>query len=471
MTSRPSPALLQALALFRAPRGARPGPDDRLPQGVELLIRIAAGDAQALDVACRSTGEPGTAVRDAAAFYIQQVMFAADSHSYRVLGLDEDATEEQLKSHHRWLTRWLHPDRNRDEWEAVYSERVNRAWQDLRNSERRQQYDRSRAAASGASPSYASRSVAGRAVYVDGGGAGWSLRWLPHLIFGGLGISAVVFVALYYVLRMADPAPIEDAAPTQLAGQVDPSALADARIAQGMLQESVRDLPQVPEATSAVAAVAAVPVPVPAATPAPTHTHTPEAAALPASPSASVAQFEPVTRVEPVKPSVQPPVHEIASPTSEQRAKRNDVAVAKSAPASVATIDRPDVREAPRTAPISQREANRILGRFVEVYEEGNVDRMRAMFTADASSPDGGLEAILGEYDRLFESTKHRSLSMSDVAWSASGDTFSIQANYDATVKSWPLRKNHSQGRLHLDLRQENDQWRIFRIEHNERPD
>ncbi len=53
-----------------------------------LLIRIVAGDEHALGLAQLSTGEPGRVLREAAAFYIQQVLFAPGSSSYRVLGVD-----------------------------------------------------------------------------------------------------------------------------------------------------------------------------------------------------------------------------------------------------------------------------------------------------------------------------------------------------------------------------------------------
>ena len=36
--------------------------------------------------------------------------------------------------------KWLHPDRNQDGWEAVYADRVNVAWQDLKTPDRRAEY-------------------------------------------------------------------------------------------------------------------------------------------------------------------------------------------------------------------------------------------------------------------------------------------------------------------------------------------
>lgn len=126
------------------------------------------------------------------------------------------------------------------------------------------------------------------------------------------------------------------------------------------------------------------------------------------------------------------------------------------------------LREPPGSAPVSLREASRILGRFSDVYADGDLVAMRAMFTADATSPDGGLDAILQEYDQLFGRSKHRLLSLRDVNWTASGKTFTIMASYEATMKTGLLTRVRSQGKLRMDMRQVNDQWRIYRLEHDE---
>jgi hypothetical protein len=478
MTPRPSPALLQALALWRSPRGARPGPEDRLPEGVELLVRIVGGDAQALAFAIQTTREAEASVRDAAAFYIQQVMFATGSDSYRVLGLDPGASDEQLKSHHRWLTRWLHPDRNRDEWEAVFSERVNRAWQDLRNSERRQRYDMSRAGAAAVGPFPTGKQiVARREVRLEGAEPGLSLRWLPHVILGSLGLTAVAIVALYYVLGFAGQSPELSAAPTENDQGLEASALANPRIAHGNPQAHA-EVPQKLATSPAVDPVAERPAlgpsmtlaseeptppgPLPSEPPVsePLPSEPPPAAVLPSAPLAIKQASVPV--LDPVKPRPAAPRQEQAASASSGGASRIEHRVVPTVPVPVLEA---------RSAPVSQREADRIIGRFSEVYEHGDLAGMRAMFTADATSPDGGLDAILDEYDQLFGRSKHRLLDVQDVNWSASGRTFTIVANYEATVKTGLFARIRSQGKLRMEMRQVNDQWRIYRLEHNERTD
>ena len=96
---------------------------------------------------------------------------------------------------------------------------------------------------------------------------------------------------------------------------------------------------------------------------------------------------------------------------------------------------------------------------------------MRSMFTADARSTRGGLDATLEDYSRLFKSSRDRSLAVRDVSWFTSGATITIIASYQATVtagRSGRIRRTH--GDLRLDLRQEDEQWRIYRLMHDERP-
>jgi curved DNA-binding protein CbpA len=482
MMPRPNPALLQALALMRAPRGPRPGPGDSLPDGVESLLRIVAGDAQALSFAVRTTREAEATVRDAAAFYIQQVMFASGSDSYRVLGLDPSASDEQLKSHHRLLTRWLHPDRNRDEWEAIYSERVNRAWQDLRNSERRQRYDRSRtgAAAAGTFHSGKHEPAANQTIHLEGE-PGLSLRWLPHAILGGLGLSAAAIVALYYVLRFSNAESALSEARTEVDGRFESSALAKARSAQGDVQVSAFHAPQKVASTSAAVPRPSGPGAAPStavATPkslVPTAVSTPAQALLAPIASAPLPSVSgaggpaSVATSDLVRPRKLPRQEEIASNNSGGPSQGQHLDT-PTASASI-PVGKPEIRSSPGSALVSQREADRIVGRFSEVYAHGDLAGMRAMFTPDASSPDGGLDDIMDEYDRLFERSKHRLLAVREVNWSATGNTFTIFASYEATVKSGLLSRRHSRGRLRLDMRQENEQWRIYRLEHHERID
>jgi hypothetical protein len=74
------------------------------------------------------------AVIEAARFYLQQLLFRADADCYRILGLEPGASRATARTHMRWLLQWLHPDRNSG-LDAVYAERVLKAWREISTGE------------------------------------------------------------------------------------------------------------------------------------------------------------------------------------------------------------------------------------------------------------------------------------------------------------------------------------------------
>lgn len=135
-------ALEWALALAQAP-GERDALRRRaLPDGIEALLQIAAGSHRgALQAAIARTGESEANLVEAVRFYLREVLFHSGADAYRVLGLAQDASLEQIKAHHRLLQHWLHPDRQTSDWDAIFAGRVNAAWNALRTPDRRAAYD------------------------------------------------------------------------------------------------------------------------------------------------------------------------------------------------------------------------------------------------------------------------------------------------------------------------------------------
>ncbi len=135
-------ALEWALALARAPAERLVLRQRPLPEGIEGLLQIAAGGGgAALSEAALRTGETEESVVDAARFYLREVLFHSGADAYRILGLPRDASAATVKAHHRWLQQWLHPDRHTSDWDAIFAGRVNAAWNQLRNADRRRAYD------------------------------------------------------------------------------------------------------------------------------------------------------------------------------------------------------------------------------------------------------------------------------------------------------------------------------------------
>lgn len=131
-----------ALALQRAPGERFRLRDRALPPGVIHLIEVAAGSPSALQAASAELGEEEPVLQDAARFYLEQVLFAdPGADAYRVLGLAADAPHDAIRTHHRWLQRWLHPDRAQAGDASVFATRVNQAFAQLRTPETRHAYD------------------------------------------------------------------------------------------------------------------------------------------------------------------------------------------------------------------------------------------------------------------------------------------------------------------------------------------
>jgi hypothetical protein len=120
-----------ALDLARMPALARSSVVPPLPRNIIELMRIAAAVPEACQVAAAKTGEPSSVLIEAARFYLQQVLFRPDADCYRILGIERTASRATARDHMRWLLEWLHPDRNHNGWDAIYAERVLKAWREV----------------------------------------------------------------------------------------------------------------------------------------------------------------------------------------------------------------------------------------------------------------------------------------------------------------------------------------------------
>ncbi|MBS0237895.1 MAG: J domain-containing protein [Proteobacteria bacterium] len=107
-----------------------------LPPGVLLLLRLAAAESDAECEAEELTPRGSSANRDAAIFFIEQVLLSSNSDAYRVLGLDATATVSELRRHMAYLLKWLHPDLSRDPHKARLAQRVLVAWNEVKAAKR-----------------------------------------------------------------------------------------------------------------------------------------------------------------------------------------------------------------------------------------------------------------------------------------------------------------------------------------------
>jgi hypothetical protein len=159
-------ALKVALDLLHVPWRVKLLRSEPLPEGVPLLLRIAAGDIDAETHAVVMANRPLDTVREAATFFIEQMLLCPEADSYRTLGATPEASISDLRRNMAWLMTWLHPDMARQGDRSPLVARVTRAWNDLKTPERRAMYDDAlrvcRSVARSTNAQIKSRRVAGR---------------------------------------------------------------------------------------------------------------------------------------------------------------------------------------------------------------------------------------------------------------------------------------------------------------------
>lgn len=149
-------AVMSAVDLLNMPSRVRSARLEALPDDVGLLLRLAAGDGDAGKLAAQLTERTVDFNRRAADFFVEQILLAPESDSYRVLGGSQATPPEELRRNMALLVRWLHPDLERSGERSIFVKRVTAAWEDLKTPERRMAYDAARAEAASVKATLAS---------------------------------------------------------------------------------------------------------------------------------------------------------------------------------------------------------------------------------------------------------------------------------------------------------------------------
>lgn len=107
------------------------------------------------------------------------------------------------------------------------------------------------------------------------------------------------------------------------------------------------------------------------------------------------------------------------------------------------------------------------LQRFSRVYEEGDYFALHNLFTRDLAILGAPPQrSVLRSYRQLFENSESREISLDHVTWLTSDEHIVVIASYQAQVM--PRGKGEalsSRGDIRLDLRVENGQLRIIRLQ------
>lgn len=112
-----SDAIEAALALYRQPSLARQMEHAELPAGMIDVLRVAAAPLEDVQGSADDLGADAQELFDACLFFLQTALFYPGANDARIMALGADAIPAQLRDHKRLILKWLHPDRNRNNWE------------------------------------------------------------------------------------------------------------------------------------------------------------------------------------------------------------------------------------------------------------------------------------------------------------------------------------------------------------------
>src|SRR3954451_4898936 len=130
-----------ALDLLAAPSRIKHARSCELPDGVELVLRIAGQEKCAIDEAAKFCDHPRDFIERAAVFFIEQVLLTPGIDSYRVLGARRDASYAELRRNFVLLVKCLHPDHSRGGERSALVSKVIESWNQLKTVKRRATYN------------------------------------------------------------------------------------------------------------------------------------------------------------------------------------------------------------------------------------------------------------------------------------------------------------------------------------------
>jgi hypothetical protein len=134
-------AIDNAIEIYRRPTRVPAVRASPLPAGVKDLLIAATDDGALYNLLDLTTLQSTEELREAIAFYIEQILLFPEADAYRALGAEPEASREILRGNMARLLTWLHPDRKTNEDRSVYALRVLAAWDQLKTVQRREQYD------------------------------------------------------------------------------------------------------------------------------------------------------------------------------------------------------------------------------------------------------------------------------------------------------------------------------------------
>ncbi len=478
-------ALELALRLYRAPQQAQALRNDLLPEaGIDRVIRCASGEEAALVEASAQLNTSREVLREAAAFYLTQTLFARDADAWRVLGVRPGASQDVLRAHFRLLVHWLATSRNRDPLYALYGDRVQRAWTELRRSPEEIAARAQRRPPPAILPPRRQRFRLGAEHY--SAEVLRLLRALPTWAVGSVAGALLLALLATYWLTRADVSPASFAAdnaasPTvPLAAATVKPAHSGTRVPQPPVVRQVSLMPprHAPGPARIVAAAS-----VPAARLAPP-VAAGSSAAVAYNPAAAASATEALARAAATaaaqgRTSPGPQASTSSAVAVPARAAQTPASAASQVAARGATVsgtaatpptpvtsavETPVIAVAAPVAPGATVRA--LLQRFVSTYESADLRGFMALFAPDARENRGGVAAIREDYGQLFAGSDLRRLQLYDVRIvPAAHAMIDVRVRYHAGVLMHGASSMAEySGAMHLVLRSDPQGLRIIQL-------
>ncbi len=461
----------------------------------QALIKLAGGKlpdslSHLADVEDRA---PRRDIREAAARFVSGVMLAPDSDHFTMLGLSPDADANLLRDNFRRLMALVHPDAQPEGFPSDAATRVNQAYAVLADAEARAAYvartlvitpavfpavqpppRRSHDKRKEQPSTRMSDRLRGFAQVLR---ARHVLLWLAALLLIPLGIS------LMSMFSQEAPARLVEARP-KLNLSLDLGSVAATNTAKGT---SAIEPPPGPDSvavggvaeSNARAAQTQSVIAMPQAAP-PLPKRSPDSPATDLSTNAVTAKPAPrnreISTKRPVAPSlapVPPQSAQVAPPvgaptpastdnvtTTARSAEPNSTPPQPQTTASVtslrpATVDRSDASLRMKTS-----EAEDVLVKFTNAYESGSIGVFSQLFASGMS----GRRQMLSDYERVFLTTRQRSIKFNQLKHAANGERVATSGYATVTTTNQENRTVTQRVFLEFEIGRERGEPRIERL-------
>lgn len=452
-----------ALALHRKELTEKP--DAELSEAMQMLLRLANGDAELMAWATQVTGAAAEEVHRCSIAFIEREFFSGDADPYGVLGLTPWASAADIKEHYRLLIRLFHPDRGlvNSSSAETYAAMINQAYAELKKPVFA---DADTSALSKPAPAVAfradiapslrrhvTRSIASESIGLEAWG--WVSRLTPAKVLFSLAFMATLIVAMLF-LQQNRPKVIS------LDATVDTRSNASDFTTPLETEQQVREAVPMPEISS----VAPLP-----------------AAPVLAEETSQAARSQEMLReknevAEPVKPPLKKRVATTvtASVVSLDDSHMLSVPVAEDAVTPIAVTnnqvnhvnsDTPQTNsengydndvDSLADTKISQtpsdRELHDLIAHFMGSYQRGDVSEFMQVFDERVRTDEvGGKRGLQNAYARFFSNTLSRSMILKDLQWKRSGVLAIGQAEYRAsTSRADAVEPSTSSGTLRFEV-------------------